>query len=467
MRCEFCASLTGAHVPSNECVPADETDSRYTSCEAWCNERFVDAHCTRCACQGCSWCPSDFRRSKVSPPPPPPPPLKLKATKDKPDKASKAVGTRPAVALPDYVPALPPMRFDDPPPKSSSVGAGATVTLSITCTNLPLPAGATSDCSHCSSATHRQACCVCGGGSRGVPQPAQPQLAALPADADAVNAAAVATVPAVPAAVPGQSAVAAAAAAVPSSAAGASAGVAVTARVDAATTLGASADQDVGDDGLSTTSVSAGDSGAGGRATGGAAAGGLGLVDSADGDSDDGAGGLLQARSPRAVAILVGVGLLCVLLLGCGCAAVGSACSERSRHARRLGNARGGRATRVRVDDEDELYSGDEVDDQGLGDHGQEPKPPQPQGQYVKVVYEWGEMRRSGTLLLGPLGSVGDLLEAIVELGESLLHDDVSAAHAEVYFTTQKGVTKRMYVSKTKWEEILHARELVVRKADV
>ena len=181
--------------------------------------------------------------------------------------------------------------------------------------------------------------------------------------------------------------------------------------------------------------------------------------------------GLLQARSPRALATLVVAGLLCVLLLGCCCAAVGSACSERSRHARRRGDARGGRAARVRNDEDAGLDSSDDGDDADGGGHDarhQEPQPlqpPQPHGQYVKVVYEWGDVRRSGTLLLGPLGSVVELLEAIVELGESLFHEDVSAAQAEVYFTSHKGVTKRMYVSKTKWDELLHARELVVKRA--
>lgn len=54
--------------------------------------------------------------------------------------------------------------------------------------------------------------------------------------------------------------------------------------------------------------------------------------------------------------------------------------------------------------------------------------------------------------------------QAIVELGESLLGPGVSAAKTQVYYATKRGESKKMYVTKTRWEELRHAQGLLVRK---
>ena len=88
----------------------------------------------------------------------------------------------------------------------------------------------------------------------------------------------------------------------------------------------------------------------------------------------------------------------------------------RRRHARRLGDARAGRAVRLQMrdDDDDDDALSDEasaVDDEAGG-------PPVRHGGggggYTRVVFEWGEVRRSGQLRLAEMGSVVELLEAVV-----------------------------------------------------
>ena len=59
---------------------------------------------------------------------------------------------------------------------------------------------------------------------------------------------------------------------------------------------------------------------------------------------------------------------------------------------------------------------------------------------------------------------MADLLEAVVELGEALIDVNISAAQTVVYYTSRAGVTRRMFVTKTKWSELRSARELVVRR---
>lgn len=56
------------------------------------------------------------------------------------------------------------------------------------------------------------------------------------------------------------------------------------------------------------------------------------------------------------------------------------------------------------------------------------------------------------------------LRQAIVDLGESLIGPDVSAAKTQVFYATKRGESKRLYVTKTDWEELRSAQGLLVKK---
>ena len=67
----------------------------------------------------------------------------------------------------------------------------------------------------------------------------------------------------------------------------------------------------------------------------------------------------------------------------------------------------------------------------------------------------------------------GQLLEALVELGEALFPpgrsfppgSGISAAHSEVFYLTADGTSHKMYVTKTRWAELLRdCHGLMVRE---
>ena len=82
-----------------------------------------------------------------------------------------------------------------------------------------------------------------------------------------------------------------------------------------------------------------------------------------------------------------------------------------------------------------------------------------------RVEFEWDGVRRTGSVLLTDLHSAGQLLEALVELGEQLVGPSVHAAQSQVHYVGEDGKTHKMYVTRTKWAELRNARGLMVRRA--
>ena len=117
----------------------------------------------------------------------------------------------------------------------------------------------------------------------------------------------------------------------------------------------------------------------------------------------------------------------------------------------------------------------------------------------ISATFEWQGVRRCGNLDLDELHSAASLLEALVELGEVLLGSGVISAaqsqvraaqhptgrpqcasshsctaHAkcmipppppnvsQVYYVTAAGATKKMYVTKTRWADLLDCKGLMV-----
>lgn len=80
-------------------------------------------------------------------------------------------------------------------------------------------------------------------------------------------------------------------------------------------------------------------------------------------------------------------------------------------------------------------------------------------------MFDWKGARRTGTLLLSSLSSATELLEALVELGEATLGvaAGVSAAQSMVYYAAADGSTKKLYLTKTKWEDLRECQGLIVQ----
>ena len=87
-----------------------------------------------------------------------------------------------------------------------------------------------------------------------------------------------------------------------------------------------------------------------------------------------------------------------------------------------------------------------------------------PQATQVRVTFDWDGVHTSGSLSMARFGSVAELLQAVVELGEDLNVPNVSATQSQVFFATKRGESKKMYVTKTKWEELRQAQGLLVQK---
>ena len=71
--CEFAQSGmkigdTCAIDPDLKCKPVDDNDLPFESCSTWCSERYLDSHCSMCACKLQAPPPT---ATTATPPPPP------------------------------------------------------------------------------------------------------------------------------------------------------------------------------------------------------------------------------------------------------------------------------------------------------------------------------------------------------------------------------------------------------------
>ena len=51
--------------PDLKCKPVDDNDLPFESCSTWCSERYLDSHCSMCACKRCGFCKAEIAGRKA------------------------------------------------------------------------------------------------------------------------------------------------------------------------------------------------------------------------------------------------------------------------------------------------------------------------------------------------------------------------------------------------------------------